>query len=645
MTGWNSRSEARLTPTMRAAGEPDLPGTLAPERPRLMATKAAIARTLALIGRNNTVKAWQAEIAQRADYLLTLPPLTPNSVLDPQEGEAAPLPLVRSGLSSGKPGSPLDIARRFALRIQTLGLTWFLSGDARYRDRAKAELLAVCGFPDWNGDEFLVTAETAFGAGIGFDWLHDALDDEERRRIVAAILDKAIDPGLRELMRSPPPPQRWATAPTNWNLVCNGGLMIAALAIAEEDPRALRLLALARAAVRAGFSGYSPDGGWIEGPGYWHYATQYAIYVLDSLDTALGSDWDLDNSLGLSRTGLFRLHVAGPSGKHFNFADSEEKHSGGYWLFWLARRYNHPIDAWIERHRGAVHPMDLLWYDDNQRDPLRLPRARHFRGPEVATLRGGWNPTDSFLGIKGGVNDSCRHAHYDLGSFVFDAVGVRWAVDLGPDNYGLPSYFDPKMKVLYYRTATIGHNTLVLDGECQPPTADAAVVRSRFRARLALGVIDLSEAYPQTARVLRGFALIGGRHALIVDEIVPDAELKSVDWQMHTRAEVEPRELTATLSHASEGNGGEPARCFLRVVEGGQGALSVVPATPSGPPGQDPNDGVSKIVLRHEQVSRPLRLAVLLTPDAGFCAKPRLPAALRQPLSEWAQSSGRRRRR
>lgn len=618
---------------------------LSRRRPRLMATNAAIARTRSTVERNDTAKALQAELAQRADYMLTLPPLTPNAVLDPRETAAAPLPLVRSGQTSGKPGSALDIARQFGLRIQTLGLTWFLTGDTRYRDRAKAELLAVCGFPDWDGDEFLVTAETAFGAGIGFDWLYDALDEEERRRVVAAILDKAIGPGLRELARSPPPPQRWVTAPTNWNLVCNGGLMIAALAIAEEDPRALVLLALARDAVRNGFDGYSPDGGWIEGPGYWHYATQYAIYLLDSLDTALGTDWGLDSSLGLSRTGFFRLHIAGPSGKHFNFADSEEKHSGGYWLFWLARRYNHPVDAWIERHRGAVHPMDLLWFDDNQRDPSRLPRARHFRGPEVATLRGGWNPTDSYLGIKGGVNDSCRHAHYDLGSFVLDALGVRWAIDLGPDNYGLPGYFDPKMKVLYYRTGTIGHNTLVLDGECQPPTADAAVVRSRFRKRLALGVIDLSVAYPQTARVLRGFALIDGRHALIVDEIVPDAALASVDWQMHTRARVEQQELAAALSHAADGNGGEPARCFLRVLEGGQGALSVMPATPSGPPGQDPNDGVLKIVLRLEEVARPLRLAVLLTPDAAFSANPRLPAALRQPLSEWAQPTGHRRRR
>jgi Heparinase II/III-like protein len=363
------------------------------------------------------------------------------------------------------------------------------------------------------------------------------------------------------------------------------------------------------------------------------------------LQTALGTDLGLDGSLGLSRTGLFRLHVAGPSGKHFNFADSEENHSGGYWLFWLARRYNHPIDAWAERHRGKIHPMDLLWFDENQHDPLQLPRARRFRGAEVTTLRGGWHPKDSFLGIKGGVNDACRHTHYDIGSFVFDALGLRWAIDLGPDNYGLPGYFDPEMKARYYRTSTVGHNTLVLDDQCQPPTADTSITRSRFRAKLALGVIDLSEAYPRTARVLRGFALIGGRDVLIVDEIVPNNPLSSVDWQMHTRAHVELAATMATLTHPIEDDGDEPARCYLRVIEPDFGQLSVVPARPSEPPRQDPDDGVVKILLRLEQVVRPVRLAVLLTPHARFCANPRLPIAVRQALSEWAQPARRTRRR
>jgi len=637
MTSTSSRSSGVL-------GRNALAGVTV-ERPRLMATKEAIERTQCLLQTNCTLRQWQKAIAELADLMRCLPVLTPTSTLDPRETEVSPLPLVRSAQSSGGAATLLDIARRFGLRIQTLGIMWLLTGEARYRDRARAELLAVCCFPDWAGEEFLVTAEFAFGAAIGLDWLHDALSDAERQQVVRAIVDKAIQPGLDQFAAAPPPPQHWMTAATNWNLVCNGALMIAALSVAECDPRATQLFALCRASVRAGFEGYSPDGAWSEGPGYWHYASQYAIYLLDSLETALGRDFGLVASLGLAHTGLFRLHMAGPSGKLFNFADSEEKHSGGYWLFWLARQYNQPIDAEIESHRGRVHPMDLLWFDDREHAPLRLPPSKRFRGAEIATLRAGWHPKDTFLGIKGGANDACRHAHYDLGSFVLDALGVRWAVDLGPDNYGLPGYFTPEMKVLYYRTSTIGHNTLVIGGKCQPPTAHASIARSRFGAKLSVAVMDLSEAYPSTVRVLRGFALFDRQHVLIVDEIWPNEPLPSVDWQMHTRAQAALDGPRVVLNHTAQGDDARPTGFYLRVIEPSPANLSLVSATPSGPPDQDPNKDVVKIVLRLEQVVRPVRLAVLISADQNACARPRLPAALRLPLSEWAQPVRRSRRR
>ena len=243
----------------------DMLAGLAAVRPRLMATKSAIARTQALLQQNPTARQWRAEVVKQADLILPLPPLTPTWAHDSGETSAAPLPLVRATQSSDDgPATRLAIARLFCTRIQTLGIIWLLTGDPRYRDRAKLELLAMCGFPEWGADEFLVTAETAFGAAIGYDWLYDGLTDAEREQVARAIVDKAIKPGLDQLARSPPPPQRWATAATNWNLVCNSGLMIAALSVMGSDPRAADLFAQCRASIYAGLDGYRPDGGWVE---------------------------------------------------------------------------------------------------------------------------------------------------------------------------------------------------------------------------------------------------------------------------------------------------------------------------------------------------------------------------------------------
>jgi hypothetical protein len=51
---------------------------------------------------------------------------------------------------------------------------------------------------------------------------------------------------------------------------------------------------------------------------------------------------------------------------------------------------------------------------------------------------------------------------------------------------------------------------------------------------------------------------------------------------------------------------------------------------------QNRNLGVAKLVFHLEQVAQPLRLAVLLSPDAGMCATAELPLALRRPLSDWS---------
>ena len=300
--------------------------------------------------------------------------------------------------------------------------------------------------------------------------------------------------------------------------------------------------------------------------------------------------WGSATSPGVSKTGLFRLHAAGPSGKLFNFADGEEDHSGGYWLFWLARRYRHPVDAGIELHGRKVHPMDLLWFDADGRDPSGMPTARRFRTADVVMLRGSWSdPNTTYLGIKAGANDACKHGHYDLGSFVLDANGVRWAVDLGPDDYELPDYFRPEMRSRYYRTSTVGHNTIVINGECQPPTARAVITGESFEEEIAFVVMDLSMAYPNTVTALRGFALIDHRHVLIVDEIVPNTSLSSVDWQMHTAARVELGNGMATLTYPAQSDDAEPRRFYLRIIDPSLEAWSLGSAAPSEPAGQNPN--------------------------------------------------------
>ena len=149
---------------------------------------------------------------------------------------------------------------------------------------------------------------------------------------------------------------------------------------------------------------------------------------------------------GPRRTGRFRLHVTGPTGLFFNFADASPARR-------RARRCSSgspaatPIRSWpsprARPRPAAPRPRPALVRRPRQPRPTRrLPLDARYQAAHLAFFRSAWNDKDAiYVGFKGGDN-AANHAHLDLGTFVLDALGQRWAVDLGPDDYDLPGYFE-----------------------------------------------------------------------------------------------------------------------------------------------------------------------------------------------------------
>ena len=297
----------------------------------------------------------------------------------------------------------LERSQQVLRRVATLALAFCISGRPEYRDRARTELLAVADFPHWNPDHFLDTAELAAAFAIGYDWLYDVQPEQDRCRIASALVEKALRPGL-ELQQKP---AWWVGVRHNWNTVCNGGLAIGALAVADEQPElAAGILEVAQANLPLALDSFAPDGAWEAGPHYWEYTAWYSALVLDALKTALGTDLALSSRPGLDRAGLFPLYCAGPAGQYFNFADAETAIGPRPALFWLGQRFGlaNPI---AENHRllrqtpDSAHPFDLLWY---QRIPalFRPCRWRRVSGAPRCFLRAapGMTLRPLFLGFK-----------------------------------------------------------------------------------------------------------------------------------------------------------------------------------------------------------------------------------------------------
>ena len=594
----------------------DILKSLRKEHPRLFATRADFDALKQRIGVEPTLKGWYAALVEQGERILSEPPSKYE---------------IPDGLRL------LHVSRRVLSRVQILGLLYPLEGDRRYVERALSELEAAANFPDWNPRHFLDTAEMTHAFAIGYDWLYDAWTPERRNVIRTAMIEKGLKPALNVYRGNPRPSSPWNRMRHNWNQVCNGGIGIGALAIADEEPAlAGELLNSGLNSVQLAMREFAPDGAWAEGPGYWNYATTYNVALLAALESALGNDFGLAKIPGFADCGLFPIYATGPLGKTFNYADGGEGTIRAPHMFWLAKRFQRPEYAAYQRKAvSAPQPLDLLWCDEAlaRTDPS-LALDKYFCNAEVVTMRSRWDESNAlFMGFKAGDNKA-NHSNLDLGSFVFDALGVRWALDLGADNYNLPGYFG-KQRWNYYRVRAEGHNTLVINPNAepdQPPSAAARITRFESKPERAFAIADLTPAYAKHARrVERGVVLLERGRLLVQDEV--EAERPAdVWWFLHTKSDVQlaADSASATLSDRDK-------RLRVTVLSPSNARLTVRDAAPlpTSPQleRQNPNSGVRKLAI-HLPSATGIRLAVLLEPYEG-----KEPARDKQPaikaLAQW----------
>lgn len=432
-------------------------------------------------------------------------------------------------------------------RVSALAFAYHLTEDTKYAVRAKEELFSAAEYPHWNKDHFLDTAELITAFAIGYDWLFHILSETDLFIIKNAMINKGLKPGLEEHKNN----IWWAAHKYNWNQVCNGALMIGALSIGDEEPHlANEIFAATAKHLPVAFNSYGKDGGWEAGPDYWQYTTWYSALLLDALQCVTGNDLGLSGTKGFDKTGLFPIYSAGPNDQYFNFADADEEVKPLPVLFWLGKQFNIEVCI-IENHRllkkslrnkEEIDAFNLIWYQPAIIHPQSLPPTRLFSDINALYMRTEWaNKKAIFTAIKGGYNQA-DHAHLDLGSFILDMEGVRWASELGRDNYDLPGYFDLSEgggRWNYFRLNTKSHNTLVLNKDNQRAKAKAKIVDFQISADESTGLLDLSEAYvPHARSVFRTIKLIKDSGISIQDTITWEGSQKLVQWQMLTDAQI-----------------------------------------------------------------------------------------------------------
>jgi hypothetical protein len=495
----------------------------------------------------------------------------------------------------------VDISRQVLERVTTLALVYRMEGDKKYLDRCWLELDAAAHFHDWGPRQFLDTAEMTAAFAIAYDWLYDAWTEDQRQVLRQSIINLGLQPGLSAYAT-----QHWPHQVDNHNTVNNGGLILGALAIADESPEiAGKILARAIASDPYSLSQFAPDGAWPEGPMYWDYTTEYESMSLDSLETACGTDFGLGDIPGVDQGGWFPLYDNGHADGSFNYADADDDHliRSGPQLLWMARRFHDPQLAQYERDfpHGRVTALDVIWGAGLDHQPWQtIAPDRCFHGVELATMRDGWDkPNGWFVGFKAGSND-IGHAHLDVGSFVLETKGVRWAIDLGPDDTDLPGYSDDDggQRWTYYRLRAEGHNTLVINpgqGADQDRLGAGKITTFTSTPKGVELTADLTGVYPAANRVIRSLSFVRGQ-SLKVTDAIQLRQTGEVWWFLQTRADVKPSADGRTLTLNQKGQ-----TLTLKLLEPTSARFEIGPSEPlptsPHPPNQAVNTGVSRIAI------------------------------------------------
>lgn len=562
--------------------------TLQKEHPRLLLTDTRLQELKTLGNTDAKLKRYAADVVAQADKDIFKSPIQ-HVLIGPRL---------------------LDKSRECLNRVYNLAFACRWTDNPKYLAAAIANMKNVCAFADWNPSHFLDVAEMTHAVAIGYDWLYNKMDQPTRDQIKAGLIKLGLNEGKKAYSGN----AWWAKVDHNWNQVCNSGLTIGALAIAETDPDiALAIVPKAIEYLPFALKNYGPDGVWGEGPGYWGYATDYTAYGISAMQTALGSDFNLTKLPGMNLTGYFPIYSAGPTGYMLNYADAGEKSKLGapHPDFWLAGVFsnNHFSDFVIDQlETRTANVFDVIWFRPYANSAAKRDLDKFFDGSvSLYFSRSSWtDPNALWIGLKAGYN-KVNHAHLDLGNFELDALGVRWARDLGSDDYNLPDYFGNK-RYTYYRLQSISHNVPLLNGQNQREDATSKFIKHGEGIAEPFAVLDFTSAYKDFASsALRGMKVVDERKAILIQDEFVLTKSAEVVWGMTTDAAIQiisSKQAELTL-------GGQKMTAKILSPENAEfkaeSAQQVAP--------QKLNTGVSRLLAKVPQTTGNVTVSIILSPQ------------------------------
>lgn len=478
-------------------------------------------------------------------------------------------------LNYGLDGANLRISNIHTIsndHIPYLVLAYQFTKNTGYAKRAWDQLNAMCSWADWGANRhFLDAGIAAKAVAIAYDGLYDYLTSAQRTVLYNAVRNFVLVPGKNQIDNGTGP-FKWYDTDDNWNGICHGGMIMAALATYEMDSTFnSQLIAASANGMYKYLQSVDPDGASEEGMSYWAYGFSNTFLALESMKRVLGGTIGLTNPSGFKKTGWFPYLVSGPVGTVSVGDDYLYNGPNNKFLsfFWFSKFFNDAnlakkhYETCLSVNSNKTTKMngwtDLLFYSKdlvNQGSSSQMPLAGYLKGIDYMYLLEKNNDDNAwYIGMHSGNNGS-SHGHLDAGSFYMQVMGENFGIgNLGrhdpyPSDYftvTAPSYSSAPTNVAttpgrfyYYRIRTESKNCLVFNPDARPeqnPSGAANFVKGEDAASGGFYIVDLKDVYSRDVTdYKRGIKLNRTKKTVTVqDEFTPKSS-SLVYWLMQTNA-------------------------------------------------------------------------------------------------------------
>ncbi|MBX2871827.1 MAG: heparinase II/III-family protein [Saprospiraceae bacterium] len=463
----------------------------------------------------------------------------------------------------------LSVSREMLYRMNVLGMIYRIDRDKEILDRIDQELLAICAFEDWNPSHYLDVAEMSLALALAVDWAGKDLPAATVTAVKKNLIEKGIKPSYNKKGNT-----GWVNGTNNWNQVCHGGMIAAAIVVAEEEPElAAKTISRALDGMPHALIEYGPDGVYPEGSTYWGYGTSFSVITAAMFESAFGTDFGLGDYPAFQESAVFRAICNAPSGWYYNFADCGDQRSenGDITLAWFAAKSGNPLFFERERFLRPASGMGklsrlagagLVWMSQFEAsNEGELPKEWKGEGanPVVFFTGGASDPHQYYFAGKGG-RGTVNHGNMDGGSFIFELNGVRWVVDPGNQRYhdlektgfNLWGRCQGCERWTLLTKNNYGHSTLTVDDALHVVDGMATITDFK-QGKQPTATLDMSPTFAgQLNSAVRTFTKDSQTSIVIEDQIQALDSTRLVTWQLMTTADVQMVAGGAILAQAGK---------------------------------------------------------------------------------------------